>query len=298
MRQSDRRGLVAVPVVLLAGAGVALAGSQGGATLGAVPVFALCVALAFVIQWLAFVPAYLLQTEKFYDLTGSLTFVTVTAVAVALSPSPDARSFVLLAMVVVWAARLGTYLSRRVRRAGRDDRFDGIKASFGRFLTTWTLQGLWVTLTAGAALAAITTSHRDGLGALAAAGVAVWCFGFGLEAVADVQKSRFRADPRNRGAFISTGLWAWSRHPNYFGEIVLWVGVALVALPVLRGWQLVTLVSPLFELLLITRVSGVPLLEKKADERWGGRADYEDYKARTPVLVPRAPRAGGVPRQG
>jgi len=121
----------------------------------------------------------------------------------------------------------------------------------------------------------------------AAIGFLVWVFGFAFEVTADTQKSRFRADPNNKGKFIHTGLWAWTRHPNYFGEIVLWVGVAIIALPVLRGWQWVTLISPVFVALLITRISGVPLLEKQADERWGGQEDYEAYKERTPVLIPR-----------
>lgn len=289
-RRAERTSAVAIGIAVIAGAGVAWAGSQGGATAGGVPVFALGVGLAFVIQWLAFVPAYLRQTEAFYDLAGSLTYVTVTVVAVALAPVVDARSILLLVIVVVWAARLGTYLVRRIRKAGRDDRFEAIKRSFVRFLAAWTLQGLWVSLTLAAALAAITTTARAPIDGVVFTGVAIWAAGFAIEAVADWQKSRFRADPANRGRFIRDGLWAWSRHPNYFGEIVLWVGVAVVALPVLQGWQYVTLVSPLFVALLLTRVSGVPLLERKADATWGGQADYEAYKARTPVLVPRPPR--------
>jgi steroid 5-alpha reductase family enzyme len=148
---------------------------------------------------------------------------------------------------------------------------------------------LWVTFTSAAALAAITTTTRKELGWVALIGGLVWVLGFALEAVADVQKSRFRADPENRGKFIHTGLWAWSRHPNYFGEIVLWIGVAVIALPVLRGWQWVTLISPVFVTLLITRVSGVPMLERRADEKWGGQEDYEAYKERTPVLIPWPP---------
>jgi len=105
--------------------------------------------------------------------------------------------------------------------------------------------------------------------------------------VADRQKGQFSADPANKGRFISTGLWAKSRHPNYFGEILLWIGVAIIALPVLQGWQWVALISPVFVALLITRVSGVPHLEKKADTKWGGQADYEAYKKNTPVLIPK-----------
>jgi steroid 5-alpha reductase family enzyme len=291
MNKTDRNALVAFPMVVLIGAGIAVAGSHGGAEVGGVPVFALCVALAFLIQWLAFIPAFVLRTERFYDLTGSATYITVTIVAVVLGPTPDIRSYVLLALVLIWAARLGSYLFLRIRRAGKDDRFDAIKPSFIRFLNAWTLQALWVSLTLAAALAAITTSVRKDFGVLAIVGLLVWAAGFGLEAVADAQKSRFRADPANTGTFIRTGLWAWSRHPNYFGEIVLWIGVALIAVPVLHGWQWVTLISPVFVFLLLTRVSGVPLLERKADKRWGGQDDYEAYKQRTPVLIP-LPRAG------
>jgi len=187
----------------------------------------------------------------------------------------------------MWATRLGTFLFNRVLSSGGDDRFDEIKPSFLRFLNTWTLQGLWVTFTLAAALAAITTTVRRDLGVFALVGFLVWAFGFTFEVLADAQKNQFRADPANKGKFINTGLWAWSRHPNYFGEITLWIGVALIALPVLRGWQWLTLISPLFVALLITRVSGVPMLEKKADERWGGQEAYEAYKANTPVLIPR-----------
>jgi steroid 5-alpha reductase family enzyme len=288
--KAERAALVALPLAVAVAAGVAVAGSQGGNTVGGFPVFALCVVLAFAVQWVAFVPAYIMQSERFFDLTGSLTYIVVTVVAVVLSAGADDRSALLLVMVVVWAVRLGSYLFLRIRRAGADARFDDIKPSFLRFLTTWTLQGLWVSLTLAAALAAITTTAREGIGVVTWVGAAIWLLGIGLEATADVQKSRFRSDPANKGRFIHTGLWSWSRHPNYFGEIVLWVGVAVVAAPVLHGWQWVTLISPVFVFLLLTRVSGVPLLEKRADAKWGGQADYEAYKARTPVLVPRPPK--------
>jgi steroid 5-alpha reductase family enzyme len=287
MKKADRNALIALPIVILIGLGVALAGSQGGARVFRIPLFALSVGLVFLVQWLAFIPAFLLQSERFYDLTGSITYISVTVLAVLFSARVDGRSIILLALVVIWAVRLGTFLFRRVRKAGKDGRFDEIKPSFFRFLNAWTVQGLWVTFTLAAALAAITTTNRRELGLFAVIGVLVWVFGFAFEVVADTQKSRFRADPRNRGRFINTGLWARSRHPNYFGEIVLWIGVAIIALPVLRGWGWVTLISPVFVTLLLTRVSGVPMLEKRADEKWGGQEDYEAYKKRTPVLIPR-----------
>jgi len=291
MKKNDRNSLIAILVVILVGLGLAWAGSQGGASALGVPIFALSVGLAFLIQWAVFIPSYLLQTERFFDLTGSITYISVTTLAVLLSPTVDDRSTLLMALVVIWAARLGTFLFHRIQKAGKDARFDEIKPSFLRFLSTWTLQGLWVTFTLAAALAAITTTTRKELGLFALIGFLVWIFGFTIEVMADAQKSRFRADPKNKGAFIHTGLWAWSRHPNYFGEIVLWIGVAIIALPVLRGWQWATLISPVFVAVLLTRISGVPILEKRADEKWGGQEAYEAYKERTPVLIPQPPRS-------
>lgn len=287
MKQSDVKALVAFLILVLIGLGVAWAGSQGGSSWFGIPLFALLVGLAFLIQWLVFIPAFVFQTEKFFDLTGSITYIAVVTLAVLFSASIDARSILLWALVVLWAVRLGTFLFTRIQKAGKDDRFDELKPSFIRFLNVWTIQGLWVTFTAAAALIGITTTNRKELDAFAFLGLLIWLFGFAFEVIADYQKSRFNADPANKGKFIQTGLWSRSRHPNYFGEIVLWIGVAIIALPVLQGWQWVALISPVFVTLLLTRVSGIPLLEAKADKKWGGQADYEEYKKRTPVLIPR-----------
>jgi steroid 5-alpha reductase family enzyme len=287
MKTTDRNALIAFPILILIGFLVALAGSQGAASIAGVPLFALSVGLAFLIQWLAFIPAYLMQTEKFFDLTGSVTYISVIIVAVVFSAGADGRSILLSALVVIWAIRLGSFLFGRIKKAGKDDRFDEIKPSFIRFLNVWTIQGLWVTFTMAAALVAITTTNKKELDVFALVGLLVWVFGFVFEVIADSQKSRFNANPDNKGKFIQTGLWSRSRHPNYFGEIVLWIGVAIIALPVLQGWTWVALISPLFVTLLLTRVSGVPLLEKKADKKWGGQTEYEEYKKNTPVLIPR-----------
>jgi len=287
MKTTNRNSLITFPILILIGVLVALAGSQGGVLIFGVPLFALSVGLVFLIQWLAFIPAYYFQTEKFFDLTGSITYISVITFAVIFSKGADGRSILLSAIVIIWATRLGIFLFGRIKKAGKDDRFDEIKPSFIRFLNVWTIQGLWVTLTMAAALVAITTTNRKELDLFAIVGFLIWIFGFTIEVIADSQKSRFSANPNNKGKFIQTGLWSRSRHPNYFGEIILWIGVAVITLPVLQGWQWVALISPVFVTFLITRVSGVPLLENKADKKWGGQEDYESYKKRTPILIPR-----------
>ena len=292
MSSQNRSALITVIVGLVIGALVALAGSQGGATVGGVPVFALAVAAAFLVQVIAFIPSAIARTERFFDATGSATFILVTLGVVLLSPSPDARSVALAVMVIAWAARLGSFLFVRIHRSGSDDRFDEIKVHPLSFLRVWIMQGLWVSITAAAAWIAIASAPADraAFDVFAGIGIALWVIGMAIEVIADLQKTAFKADPANRGRFIQSGLWSRSRHPNYFGEILAWVGVAVVAAPVFDGWQWIGLLSPIFVVLLLTRVSGVPLLEKKADKRWGGEADYEAYKTATPVLVPRLTR--------
>ena len=277
--------VLAIGTAILIGVLVALAGSSGGLRWGGFPIFAWGALLVFLVQWVVFVPSWFAHTEHFFDLTGSLTYLAVVALTLLSRGSVTPYSLLVATMVTAWALRLGAFLAARVRAAGSDSRFDAMKYRFAWFLMTWTLQGLWVLLTAGAALAAITSPEDRQIDAFALLGVALWALGFGIEVAADEQKRRFRARPENLDRFITTGAWARSRHPNYFGEILLWFGVAVAAFPSLSGWSMVTLVSPLFVWLLLTRVSGVPLLEAAADRRWAGNPEYEAYKAATPVLL-------------
>jgi len=290
MKKADLQSFGAIAVTLLVAAGIGWAGSQDGRLFEGVPLFAVLGLVAFLIQWMVFVPSYIAQTEHYFDLTGSLTYLLLVVLAVLFSGATDTRSLVLAALVAVWALRLGSFLFLRVKQQGADRRFDKIKPSFPRFLMTWTLQGLWVFLTLSAALVAITSRYQAPMEWIGLLGMLVFTVGFVIEVVADRQKSQFRADPANEGAFIRSGLWAWSRHPNYFGEITLWVGIFMIAAPVLVGWHWVTVLSPLFVFVLLTRISGVPMLEARARKRWGNDPEFQDYVARTPVLVPRPPK--------
>ena len=266
---------------------VGWAGSQYGQSINDIPIFFICAAFAFGINWLAFIPAYILQTENFFDLMGSITFISTTILAIYLSENFDSRSMILAGLVIIWAIRLGTFLFTRIHAVGKDVRFDTIKPDFFRFLNVWTLQGIWVTFTASSALIAITTTKRVEMDTFAIVGLIIWVVGFLFEVISDYQKTQFRKNPDNNGKFIKEGLWARSRHPNYFGEIVLWIGVTIIAIPVLQGWQWIAFISPIFVTLLLTRISGVPMLEAKAEKKWGGQEDYEAYKNQTPVLIPK-----------
>ncbi len=291
--RNNTQAYVGTLIAVIVGGLVSWAGGIGGDVAGSISVFAICGALAFAVNWLAFIPAVIKRTEHFYDLTGGITYITVIIVAVLLSGPLDPRAMLAAGMVLFWSIRLASFLFMRISRAGKDSRFDEIKHDSPRFFMAWTLQGLWVLLTAACALAIITNGNREPLGIIGYVGIAVWAFGILIEIVSDRQKSAYRANPENQGRFISTGLWAWSRHPNYFGEIVLWTGMAIIAVPILQGWQWVTLISPIFVTFLLTKVSGVPMLENAADERWGGQENYETYKRNTPVLIMKPPVKAG-----
>ncbi len=281
------RALKFLLVIAVVAVGLGYAGSSHSLMAFDWPIFALCMGLAFAVQWVMFIPAYIWQTERYFDLTGSLTYIGVTLLAVILATKEDMRSIVLTAMVLIWALRLGSFLFTRILQDGSDHRFDQIKPNAPRFFVVWTLQGLWVSFTAAAALAAISSEKVLELQLWDGFAIALWVFGFAFEAISDRQKRLFRADPANKGRYINTGLWTYSRHPNYFGEICLWIGVAILAVPVLQSWQYVTLLSPVFVILLLTRISGIPGLEAGADKRWGEEGEYQAYKQNTPVLIPK-----------
>ena len=287
---TTKRALLGIGVSLGVAVVIGGAGSDGSVTWAGLPLFAVCGLVAFAVHWAIFLPSFVYRTEHYFDLTGMIANLSVVSVALVGLPSWNPRSLILGLLIAVWTLRLGLFLFLRIRRAGKDDRFDDLKQRFAPFFMTWTLSGLWVYLTAAAALAAMTSTEPLPLGGFALVGGILWLLGFSIETIADGQKFRHRANSENAGAFISEGLWAWSRHPNYFGEIVLWFGVALIAFPVLSGWQYVTLVSPVFVWLLLTRISGIPLLEAKAKEKWGDDPAYRAYEMKTPVLIPRPPK--------
>ena len=285
---SNAASILSILACLALGVIVALAGSQGSITFNGLPSFALAASIGFILHWLIFIPSYIYQTEHYFDLIGSISYVSIVLFTFLALNNLDIRSVLIGLFIMAWAVRLGSFLFKRVKRDGKDNRFTVMKTKFWWFLFTWTLGGLWVFITMAAGLAAMTSAKVVPLGWYALIGIVLWLEGFIVEVVADHQKTRFRSKKENRDKFINEGLWSFSRHPNYYGEITLWFGIAFIAFPVLQGWQLLTLISPIFVYILLTRISGVTMLERRADKKWGDDPEYQLYKETTSSLIPMA----------
>ena len=248
--------------------------------------FKFLISIAVLIQFLIFLPSFIFKTEKFYDLTGSLTYISVSSIAYFSLDNPSTTDTILFLYVIIWAARLGIFLFRRINKDGKDERFDKAKKKFFWFLQYWMGQAAWVVFTAGASVLAILSPTETELNIVAFVGIFLWWAGFLIEVIADYQKRKFRETSDPKTEFISNGLWARSRHPNYFGEITLWIGMAVLSLSSLSGIEYVTaIVSPIFVYLLLIKAEGVPMLERIAEERYGNLPKYQQYKENTPVFM-------------
>ena len=248
------------------------------------------VLLAYVIHWIAYIPAYLFQTEKFYDLTGSVTYLSVVwfvFLSTYQSISLNFGNLILVLLISIWTIRLGLFLFMRIHKAGEDKRFRTIKTSASQFFMTFTISGLWVTLCSMCALVAISSPEGLVMNALTYVGIILFIIGFGIEIVADNQKTAFRSIEANKDSFITSGLWSKSRHPNYFGEVLLWFAIAVISFSSLEGLQLITLISPVFTYILLVYVSGVRMLEDMNDKKWADDENYKSYKENTPMLFPK-----------
>ena len=257
------------------------------ATLTKLEIVENAILLAFLIHWLFFIPAYLLKTEKFFDLTGSLTYISIMVYVVYTKNNLQEQlgSIILASLVILWAVRLGSFLFLRIKKAGEDKRFREIKTSFARFFLLWTISGMWVSFCSMCALTAIASNDGVIINNIFYIGLVTFLVGLSIEIIADSQKTKFRKDPKNKDKFINEGLWAKSRHPNYVGEITLWAGVAIMSFSSLEGWQYISLISPIFTYLLLVYVSGVPQLTASGQKKWGHLESYQEYIKHTPTLI-------------
>ncbi len=245
--------------------------------------------LAFIvsigINLLLFVPAFIYKTDRLTDISYSITFVALAIFGYMQSTQAGLDMLILL-LVVVWATRLGGFLFMRIYKVGKDVRFDGMRDRFIPFLRFWLLQGASVFVIMLAALLGYAQSNPR-ISLLTWIGTTIFILGFIIEATADAEKFRFKADSKNRGQWIDIGIWRASRHPNYLGEMLVWIGMYLVVAPYLSvgGW-LLGLLSPAYIIILLLFVSGIPLLEKSAHKKWGDQAAYVRYISEVPRLIP------------
>ena len=247
------------------------------------------------IQIIMFIPAFIFQTEKFYDLTGTMTYIVCSAYSFAggyvqsiqrQGNSVDIRAILATCFVGIWSLRLGSFLFIRVLQSKKDGRFDEIKPSFVKFFITWNIQGLWVFLGCMPTFILNSTQLDFGFVWTDVVGGILFCFGFLGEVIADEQKKAFNAQQQNKGKWINVGLWRKSRHPNYFCEWVLQFGLFVFASAEYTDSQWIAVLSPIFVAFLLAFISGVPLLEQRADEKWGDVEAYQVYKRNTSVCIP------------
>lgn len=242
------------------------------------------VLLIFLIQWVSFIPAYFFQTEKYFDLTGSITYLFSVSALLNITGTTKITDIIVVFCVAVWAVRLGLFLFNRIVNDGEDKRFRNIKPNFTRFFMTWTLQGTWVSMCLLCVLTALSSPNGIIHSYLFYVGLFVFNIGFLIEIVADNQKTIFRNDKKNKDKFITTGLWKYSRHPNYLGEIILWFGISVMSFSSLENLQFLTLISPIFVYFLLVYVSGVRMLEDSGKKKWGHLDSYKKYINNTPTI--------------
>jgi steroid 5-alpha reductase family enzyme len=248
------------------------------------------ISLIFGLQLSGFFPSFYLKSEKYYDLFGGLTFIAsilfMLFIKFKIASDLNIREIILAISVLFWTIRLSFFLFQRVKRVGKDERFDSYKFSFSKFLLAWMTQGLWVFICLFPILIVFSSPSNDEITYLAFGGL-IYLVGLVIEIIADYQKTIHNKLNNKKRKFISNGLWSRSRHPNYFGEFLIWTGITIICFPVLSGFKYLALITPIFIYFLLNYISGVNLLEERAKEKWGNNPEYVKYLKATPKFFPK-----------
>lgn len=265
--------------------------SDNSISINGYPVLLYCVLISFTIHLIIFIPSAIMKNEKFYDFTGMIAYLSIIIFAIQQKyiqiHSIDIYSLVLSLLISIWTLRLGIFLFYRVLKVGEDIRFKDVKNNALQFFVWFSISSLWVSLTTMAAMNVITSKNYNQDLTLLYIGTIIWIIGFLFEIISDYQKIKFKNNASNKNKFIDSGLWSISRHPNYFGEIILWIGIYIITLPSTSGLEYLGIISPLFVIILLNKVSGINLLEASADKKWGSSNEYQKYKKITPRLIPK-----------
>lgn len=237
-----------------------------------------------IINTIGLIWGYTQQSDKATDLFYSLSFATLTSVLWFASADSLIHHF-LLGMILLWSFRLGAYLFKRIHAMGEDTRFNEMRKQLIRFAGFWVLQAVSVLILS---IPIIITYQKSDIpfGSIHILGIVIWALGLLIETIADQQKFTFRQNATNDGAFIQTGLWKHLQHPNYLGEILCWIGVFIGAVPSLVNWEWLAIISPIWIIFLLVFVSGIPLLQKASQKKYGHLKSYQTYQKNTPLLIP------------
>ena len=240
--------------------------------------------ISLAIQIVFFTVAYLYKTDKVTDLSYGLTFIIISIIYL-FGSTLKAPHIMLSSLVIIWGIRIVLYLFIRILKTEKDKRFDEFRHSFLKFGGFWLLQAISVWIIMIPAIIVLNSEYSS-LNLLSFIGILVWLLGFMVEAIADQQKYIFKSDPKNKDKWINKGFWKYSRHPNYFGEILIWTGIFIFSIPYLSGYLWVSIISPIYIAVLLIFVSGIPPLEKKYDEKYKDNSEYQNYKNKTSILIP------------
>jgi len=250
----------------------------------------LALIISLIIQIIFFSIAASLRTDKVTDLSYGLSFILISWIIFLIKQQFSVFNIILLMMITFWGIRLITYLFIRINKIGKDKRFDGIRENFAKFAVFWTFQAISIWIILLPATISLSNQVNNKKVVLSFIGLFIWGIGLLIETTADWQKFVFKNDPKNKGKWISTGIWKYSRHPNYFGEMLCWWGIFIFVLPNFSGLQYLSIIGPLFITFILLFVSGVPILEKKYELRYKDNPNYQKYKQRTNLLVPLPPK--------
>jgi steroid 5-alpha reductase family enzyme len=231
------------------------------------------------------------KTDKVTDISYSLSFFILAPLLLLSSGKNYAIEQLLVTFsIMIWAARLGSYLLKRIITIGKDDRFDDKRNNFVSFLKFWILQTLvvWIVMMPFS-IYLVTRPVFTGL-YFSLTGLIIFLTGFILEWISDHQKFKYKMNRENKNHWVDKGLWKYSRHPNYFGEILVWWGLFIILIPQLKGGQWFSIIGPVTITLFLLKVSGIPLLEKSSEKKYGHNEEFQNYIKSTSLLFPLPPK--------
>ena len=251
-----------------------------------IPIVYLFTSSILILNSTFFLHSYIYKTDIFFDLVGSLSFLSIGVISLLLIPNIDANQILVFFLLLFWSLRLGPFLFIRRLGANNDERLKEFFNSPLSLYFLWSMNSLWVFFTSLSMIIIFSSPNENEFGLIQWLGLIVWVTGYVIEVISDSQKTKF--NKFNKGKFINIGLWKYIRHPNYLGEIIIWVGIFIISLNYIHSLtSFLSILSPIFVFLLLRFITGVPQLEARGKEKWGHLDEYNSYKEKTGLLFPK-----------